>query len=118
LKSSNRSYSDSQEDRIAKLTGGQVQRNSGGTRFGGGDVHTKYCLIEAKTPTKSQKSFTIEKDWLDKAQEQAFQQGKHIGIVAFRFDTEYKSPNYFILDERTFLQFLEYLERENADGHL
>ena len=35
-----RDYSDKQEKHIAKVTGGKVQRNSGGTKFGGGDVHT------------------------------------------------------------------------------
>ena len=35
----NRYFSDKQEKHIAKVTGGKVQSNSGGTKFGGGDVH-------------------------------------------------------------------------------
>ena len=71
-----RDYSDKQEKHIAKVTGGKVQSNSGGTKFGGGDVHTDKFFIEAKTPAIERKSFTIMKDWLEKMKEQAFEQGK------------------------------------------
>ena len=56
-----RDYSDKQEKHIAKVTGGRIQSNSGGTKFGGGDVHTDKCFIEARTPTKNQTSFSIKK---------------------------------------------------------
>ena len=46
-----RYFSDKQERHIAKVTGGKVQSNSGGTKFGGGDVHTDKFFIEAKTST-------------------------------------------------------------------
>ena len=60
---STRDYSDKQEKHIALVTGGKVQSNSGGTRFGGGDVHTEKFLIEAKTPTKQQSSFSSHKQF-------------------------------------------------------
>ena len=71
-----RDYSDMQEKHIAMVTGGNVQSNSGGTKFGGGDVHTKKFFIEAKTPTECRKSFSIKTEWLEKMWEQAFEQGK------------------------------------------
>ena len=80
-----RDYSDMQEKHIAKVTGGRVQSNSGGTKFGGGDVHTDKFFIEAKAPTSDKKSFSIKEDWLYKMREQAFEQGKEESVLAFRF---------------------------------
>lgn len=108
-----RDYSDRQEKHIAKVTGGKVQSNSGGTKFGGGDVHTKHFLIEAKTPTKEQASFTIKKEWLRKMRQQAFEQGKSESVLAFRFSPDDKQ-DYYVLDQKQFLLFLEYME-ENYD---
>lgn len=108
-----RYYSDMQEKHIAKVTGGKVQSNSGGTKFGGGDVHTKHFLIEAKTPTKEQTSFTIKKGWMDKMRMQAFEQGKQHSVLAFKF-SPWEDKNYYVLDEAQFLLFLEYME-ENYD---
>lgn len=107
-----RSYSDIQEKHIAKVTGGKVQSNSGGTKFGGGDVHTDKFLIEAKTPTIERKSFTIMKDYLTKAQEQAFEQGKGESVLAFRFSPDDDS-DYYVLTERQFLEYLKYKEGGN-----
>ena len=108
-----RDYSDMQEKHIAKVTGGKVQSNSGGTKFGGGDVHTKHFLIEAKTPTKDQTGFTIKKEWMDKMKMQAFEQGKSQSVLAFKF-SPWEDKNYYVLDEAQFLLFLEYME-ENYD---
>lgn len=108
-----RDYSDRQEKYIAKITGGKVQSNSGGTKFGGGDVHTKHFLIEAKTPTREQTSFTIKKEWMDKMRMQAFEQGKQQSVLAFKF-SPWEDKNYYVLDEAQFLLFLEYME-ENYD---
>ena len=57
-----RDYSDREAKHIAKVTGGKVQSNSGGTKFGGGDVHTDKFFIEAKTPTKEQTSSVPKKE--------------------------------------------------------
>lgn len=108
-----RDYSDKQEKHIAKVTGGKVQSNSGGTKFGGGDVHTKHFLIEAKTPTKEQTSFTIKKDWIDKMRVQAFEQGKSESVLAFRFSPD-DQQDYYVLNQGQFLLFLKYME-ENYD---
>lgn len=108
-----RDYSDKQEKHIAKVTGGKVQSNSGGTKFGGGDVHTDKFFIEAKTPTKQQTSFSIKKDWLTKMREQAYEQGKECCALAFTFDPD-TQRNYFIISEEEFLEYLAYKEDRNA----
>lgn len=102
-----RDFSDKQEKHIAKVTGGIVQSNSGGTKFGGGDVHTDKFFIEAKTPTKSQTSFTIKKEWIDKMREQAYEQGKEDAVLAFRFNPNIDIDLY-VLSERQFLEYLNY----------
>lgn len=107
-----RDYSDKQEKHIALVTNGKVQSNSGGTRFGGGDVHTKKFFIEAKTPTKSQTSFTIKSLWIHKMYEQAFEQGKEESVLAFRFTPD-SNEDWYILSERQFLEYLEWKESQN-----
>ena len=109
-----RDYSDMQEKHIAKVTGGKVQSNSGGTKFGGGDVHTDKFFIEAKTPTKEQTSFTIKKEWFQKLYEQTYEQGKLEGVLAFRFSPDDKTDMY-VLNEHQFLEYLKYKEEQNND---
>ena len=109
-----RYFSDMQENHIAKVTRGKVQSNSGGTKFGGGDVHTDKFFIEAKTPTKSQTSFTIKKDWITKMREQAYEQGKEESVLAFRFSPDDKTDMY-VLNEKQFLEYLKYKEEQNND---
>ena len=104
-----RYFSDKQENHIAKVTGGRVQSNSGGTKFGGGDVHTDKFIIEAKTPTKEQNSFTIKKEWFQKLYEQTYEQGKLEGALAFRFSPDDRTDMY-VLNERQFLEYLRYKE--------
>lgn len=103
-------YSASQERDIAKLLGGRVQSNSGGTRFGGGDVLTKEFFIEAKTPTKEQSSFSVRREWISKMCEQAFEQGKYAYALAFRFDPE--GEDYFVINSWLMKALVESLEKE------
>lgn len=106
VKLSTRDFSDKQEKYLAKLLGGKVTANSGGTKFGAGDVIAEPILIEAKTTTSERSSFSIKKDWIDKVDEQAFSQGMTEGVVAFQFapDTE----NYFVLNESQFQDYLAF----------
>lgn len=102
----------SQEHDIARLLGGRVQSNSGGTRFGGGDVQTAQFFIEAKTPTKEQTSFSVKKEWVEKMREQAFEQGKIHSALAFRF-----APNgedYFVINSRLMRELVKYLEGDDT----
>ena len=101
-----------QEKHIAKVTGGKVQINSGGTKFGGGDVHTDKFFIEAKTPMSDKKSFSIKEDWLYKMREQSYEQGKEESVLAFRFDPDIENDLY-VLSQRQFLEYLRYKECEN-----
>lgn len=107
-------YSASQESDIARLLGGRVQSNSGGTRFGGGDVQTSEFFIEAKTPTKEQTSFSIKKEWIDKMSEQAFEQGKHQYALAFRFAPD--GDDYFVINSRLMRELVSYLEEGRSDN--
>lgn len=100
----------SQEGSIARMLGGVVQSNSGGTRFGGGDVHTASFLIEAKTPTKEQTSFSIRKEWIDKMREQAFEQGKQQSALAFRFSPD--GEDYFVINSRLMKELVSHLEED------
>lgn len=106
-------YSLCQENEIAHLLNGKVQPNSGGTKFGGGDVHTRTFLIEAKTPTKCQTSFSIKQDWIDKMQEQAFEQGKQHSALAFRFEPD--GEDFFVIDSRTMRSLIDMYEYEMED---
>ena len=108
-----RDYSDKQEKHIAKVTGGRIQSNSGGTKFGGGDVHTDKFFIEAKTPTKNQTSFSIKKEWINKMQEQSYEQGKEESVLAFRFDPD-TDNDFYILSQRQFLEYLDFKEGKNG----
>ena len=100
--------SSNQEKQIAKMVGGKVQSNSGGTRFGGGDVHTETVFIEAKTPTTDKSSFSIKKEWLTKAKEQAFEQNKTSYALAFRFGPD--EPDFFVIDAKLFKELINHLE--------
>ena len=102
---STRDYSAEQEKHIARVTGGRLTPNSGGTKFGGGDVVTDTFLIEAKTTTKEKTTFGIKKEWLKKAREQAFEQGKDKYALAFQFEPN--GDNFYVITERDFCEYIE-----------
>lgn len=97
-----------QEKYIAENVGGEVQPNSGGTKFGGGDILTNKIFIEAKCKETPTKTFSIKKEWLDKCKEQAFEQGKEVSVLAFQFRPFGK--NYFILAEEDFVDYVNWKE--------
>lgn len=105
---STRSFSDLQEKHIAELTGGKITSNSGGTKFGGGDVLTSQFLIEAKTSIIVKQSFSIKKEWIKKAKEQAFEQGRYHSALAFQFEP--CGENYYVVSEDLFLELLQKIE--------
>lgn len=112
MNNSSRSFSYDQEKSIAKMVGGRVQSNSGGTITGGGDVHTQSILIEAKTPMSPRSSFSVKEEWLKKAAEQAFEQNKPHYSLAFRFSPD--GCDYFVISSRLFSQLVSMLEEEDA----
>ena len=102
-----RYYSKQQETRIAKSVGGKRTANSGATLWSKGDVRTSDFLIEAKTVTKEQKSFTIKKEWLEKNKEEAFAMRKLYSALAFSFGD---GVDYYVIDEKLFKLLLDYIE--------
>lgn len=106
-KKSTRYYSNKQEKQIAKTVGGKLQSNSGATLFKKGDVVNDNWLFEAKTCIKEQENFSIKKEWLEKLKKEAFAMKKEYNALVFNFGN---NQNYYILDEKTFKQFLILLE--------
>lgn len=100
-----RFYSNKQEKAVAKALGGKKVANSGATSFCKGDVETSDFLIECKTTTATIKaSFSIKKEWLEKNREEAFAMGKRHNALAFQFGEN--EPNYYVIDEKQFKEYL------------
>lgn len=102
-----RFYSDQQEKKVAKAVGGKQTANSGATLFQKGDVVTADFLIEAKTVTKEQKTFTVKKEWFDKNKEEAFAMGKPYSAIVFDFGD---GEQHYVIDQKLFSMLLEYIE--------
>lgn len=106
---STRDFSSNQEKEIAKVLGGNITPNSGGTKFSGGDVKIRNdFLIEAKTPTTAKESFSIKKDWIAKVRQQAFEQGCLEAVLAFTFAPN--GQNYYIISENLMKELVDYFE--------
>ena len=105
-----RYYSKRQENKIAKQVGGKRTANSGATAFQKGDVVTDDWLIEAKTCVSEKQSFSIKREWLDKNREEAFAMNKSYNALCFDFGDN--TDRYYVLDEKTFKEFLELLKSE------
>ena len=104
-----RFYSNRQEKAVAKAIGGKQTSNSGATRFIKGDVNTDVCLVECKTCTTEQKTFSIKKEWLIKNQEEAFAMGKMYSALAFDFGS---GTNYYVVSEKMFKEWLEGIDKQ------
>ena len=107
-----RYYSKQQEKKVAKVTHGKRQANSGATAFQKGDVITDQFLIEAKTKTKDCNSFTIKEDWLLKNEEEAFAMGKNNSALCFDFGPS-ANKRYYVISERLFQLLQQYIEEED-----
>lgn len=95
-----RHYSKKQEDAVAKSLNGKCTPNSGATAFSKGDVLLDDWLLECKTCVKSQKSFSIKKDWITKNREEQMFMNKDNSAVVFNFGPD--EENFYIIDEKTF----------------
>ena len=104
-----RYYSEQQEQMVAKLTGGKCTANSGATAFYKGDVVTDDFLIECKTSIKSKDSFMIKEGWLEKNTEEAFAMRKNHSALCFDFGYN-KNMRYYVISEREFLNYLNYVK--------
>lgn len=104
-----RFYSNKQEKHIAKAVNGKQVANSGATPFQKGDIKTDHWLFEAKTKMNVARSFSIKREWLDKNKEEMFAMGKSYCALVFDFGD---GNNYYVLDEKTFLQMKEKFDSE------
>ena len=111
-KQATRYFSSKQEKKVAKTIGGNIVPNSGAIRFGAGDVQTDDWLIECKTKTTPSKSMTIQKEWLEKNEEEAFSLNKPYSALCFNFGDLHNAKNYYILSENDFKYFLKLLKQE------
>ena len=102
-------FSNKQEKQIAKAVGGKQVANSGATAFNKGDITTDMFLIEAKTCTKEQKTFTLRKEWLTKNEEEAFAMGKSYSALAFDFGD---GEQHYVISEKLFKKLVTQLENE------
>lgn len=107
---STRHYSNKQEKNVAKNIGGKKVSNSGAPMFLAGDVKTDKFLIECKTATKEQDSFSIRKKWVEKVKEESFSQGKPYWSIAFNFGGESQKENLYIINEELFNELKDLME--------
>ena len=114
-KQSTRYFSSRQEKSVAKTIGGKVVPNSGAIQFGAGDVQLDDWLVECKTKTSPSKSMSIQREWLEKNEEEAFSLGKNHSVLCFDFGDLHNSQRYYILSEREFKRLLT-IEKENENG--
>lgn len=104
-----RYFSNRQEKRVAKTVSGKQTANSGATKFSKGDVTTKNFLIECKTCTKEQKSFTLQREWFEKNDEEAFAMGYQNSAIVFDFGD---GVDRYVISEKLFKKLLQYMEEE------
>lgn len=106
---STRYFSNKQEKKVAKTIGGKQTANSGATKFSKGDVYTDEWLLECKTKTKDSNSMTIQREWFEKNNEEAFAMGKSYNAVVIDFGD---GKNHYIIDENLFLKLVKYLKED------
>lgn len=104
----NKKYSKIQEKRIAKSLGGRTQIASGALPIASkkGDVcvvdtRDWKLLIDGKTAKirnheEGQRSKKIEKDWINKVEQEASEGGYNFGMIAISFDN--KTDYYLVKD--------------------
>lgn len=110
-----RYYSSLQEQKVAKMIGGNTVANSGAGKWKKGDVvqYDASILIECKTTTSDKTSFSIKKEWLDKVKDDAFSNRIENTAVAFSYDSDCKDM-YFVIDEKLMRFLIDKLTEENA----
>ena len=94
-----------QENRIAKIFGGQRTPRSGGGAWKLGDVTTDDMLFECKTTVKPSLSYSVNKAVLDKANQERAEMHKDYYALAFTLGENF--DDYFVLDKRTMKDFID-----------
>ncbi|ATO48536.1 hypothetical protein P4V86_03230 [Brevibacillus laterosporus] len=78
---------------------------SGALWFAKSDVVTPLFQIEAKTKARNSKSITLKKEWMEKIEQEAFDNRK-IPALVFSFGD---STDYFVLRDKDFYAMVEEL---------
>lgn len=107
---STRYYSSMQEKKIVKNIGGRLQPNSGATAFKKGDVINTNFLIEAKTLTKPQKSFSVKKEVIEKIKQESYAMNRDNYALCFDFGDD---ERFYIIPERSFREYNRLLDENN-----
>lgn len=94
-----------QEERIAKLFGGERTPRSGGSNFVSGDALSEDWLVECKTTVKPSLSYSVHKSVLDKADHE--RKEMHKSYYALAFTLGESREDYFVLDRRTMKAVLD-----------
>ena len=105
-----RYYSSRQEKRVAKALNGKTVANSGAPMFCAGDVRTDDWLIECKTKTTDSKSISIQREWIQKNEEEAFAMGKQYSAVCFDFGD---GDNHYIISEKMFKRLIQLVQEDD-----
>ena len=108
-------YSNRQEKKIAHAVSGKQTANSGATPFSKGDVVTQSFLIEAKTVTAEQKTFTLKKEWFIKNKEEAFAMNKPYSALVFDFGD---GEQHYVIDQKLFNKLVKVIEESEGDYDL
>lgn len=108
---STKDYSTKQEKQVAKALGGYVVPASGATSFIKGDVIVGDILVECKTKVTPSSSFTLQKLWIDKLNEERIAMGKDYGVIAVSFDGGESSS--YLVSERFMQDALEVMLYEH-----
>ena len=58
------------QKKVAKALNGKQTANSGATKFVKGDINVNNFLLECKTVTKEQNTFTLHREWFEKNKEE------------------------------------------------
>ena len=113
-KFSTRYSSETQEARIAKKFNGQIQSNSGASKFSTGDVVLQDIgmQIECKTCMTPKNSFSIKKEWLEKQVQESFSKRYQNHSLAFNFFFE-DNKDYYIIDDKLMAFLIEKLREDS-----
>lgn len=100
-----RKISSKQEKYVEKVIGAKRTLNSGAGYFQKGDLSDFNTLYECKTSMTDKTSFSIKKNVIKKAQDEAFANNKLYSVLVFNFGPN--SENYYVLSEKHYKELLE-----------
>ncbi len=112
---SSRKFSGAQEKCVAKRLGGKTVANSGAALFVSGDVKTNSFVIECKTAMSKKQSFSIKEEWVQKAKEECFSQGKPYWAICYNYGSNTPNSNlqnYYVINEVLFKKLLRYIDND------